>query len=210
MVHPQTVHEGTDTVKQIKLQNLNIAFETLTMKDTEAFNEFYVRLSDIVNSSLNLGEPISKVRIVKKVLQYLPERFRPKVVAIEEYQNMDSLAVEDLVGNLQTFETSHCSTKKGKDIALMSSKSVEDDSDVELDSKSDDLEFEAFFVKKLWKNMKNNLKKDFQNNKAPNKSKFVPKFDKDPVKGSSKPIQCFEYQGCDHTAAKCAKKKERK
>ena len=30
----QTVHEGTDTVKQTKLQNLTIAFETIGTKDS--------------------------------------------------------------------------------------------------------------------------------------------------------------------------------
>lgn len=142
----QTVHDGTDTVKQAKLQNLITAFETLRMKDTKTFDELYAKLSDIVKSSFNLGEPIAEVRIIKKILQSLPERFRPKVVVIEECQNLNTLTIEKLVGNLQTFDANHCSTKEAKDIALMSSKSVEDDSKVLSDCESDDAEFEAFFV----------------------------------------------------------------
>ena len=115
------------------------------MKYNETFDESYAKLSDIVNSSFNLGDPTSEVRIVKKILRSLLKRFRKKVVAIEEYQNLDSLTAEKLVGNFQTFEANHCSTKKAKDIALMSSKFAVDDS--ESDCESDDVEFKAFFVK---------------------------------------------------------------
>ena len=52
------------------------------MKVSETFDEFYAKLSHIVNSSFNLGEPISEAKAVKKTLRSLPERFRPKVVAI--------------------------------------------------------------------------------------------------------------------------------
>lgn len=105
----QTVHEGRYIVKQTKLQNLITTFESLRMKDFETLDEFDAKLSDIVNSSFNLGESICEVRILKKILRSLPKRFRPKVVGIKEYQNLNSLAVEKLVGNLKTFEANHCS-----------------------------------------------------------------------------------------------------
>lgn len=51
-------------------------------------------------------------------------------MAVEEYQDLDTLiTVEKLVGNLLTFTANHCSTKKAKAIALVSSKSAEDDSE---------------------------------------------------------------------------------
>ena len=53
----------------MKLQNLTTAFETLRMKVSKTFDEFYEKLSDIVNSSFNLGEPISEVRIVTSLVQ---------------------------------------------------------------------------------------------------------------------------------------------
>ena len=54
------------------------------MEDDEAFNEFYVKLKDIVNSTFNLGEQIPEPKIVRKVLRSLPERFHAKIIAIEE------------------------------------------------------------------------------------------------------------------------------
>ena len=50
----------------------------------EAFNEFHACLNDNVNSSFNLGEKMLNNRIVRKIMKSLPERFRSKVIAIEE------------------------------------------------------------------------------------------------------------------------------
>ena len=44
----QTVHEGTKAVKINKLQQLTSKFESIRMFDDESFNEFYVKLNDIV------------------------------------------------------------------------------------------------------------------------------------------------------------------
>ena len=116
--------------------------------------------------------------------------------------------MEELVGNLQTYEANHCQSNNGKEIALKSSKSVEDDS--KLDCDLDGAEFKKYFVRKfrkMWKNKK--AMKDSQNPEAPSKTKFGPKPEKNPSKGSSKPIQCYECQGHGHTAAKCANRKEK-
>jgi predicted SPOUT superfamily RNA methylase MTH1 len=51
----------------------------------------------------------------------LPEKFRPKVTAIEESKDLDVMIVEDLVGSLQTYELSLPQSKK-KNLALRSSR----------------------------------------------------------------------------------------
>ena len=100
----QTVHEGIDTVKQLKVQKLYTAFETIKMEDDETFNKFNSKLNAIVNDTFTLGEPVPENRIVKKILRSHPERFDAKVVAIEENKNLNTLKVDELIGNLQTFE----------------------------------------------------------------------------------------------------------
>ncbi|KAK0593585.1 hypothetical protein LWI29_009623 [Acer saccharum] len=47
----ETAHEGTDVVKDSKLQVLQTQFETIRMEDDECFNDFQVKLIDIVNQS---------------------------------------------------------------------------------------------------------------------------------------------------------------
>ena len=100
--------------------------------------------------------------------------------------------------------TNHCQSKNGKEIALKSFKSV--DSSSESDCDLDDVGFEKYFVKKfmkIWKHKKAN--KDSQKNKT----KYVPNSEKNPSKGSTKPIQRFECQGYGHITTKCANKKEK-
>ena len=98
------MHEGIDIVRQTKLQNLTTAFETIQMKDEDTFDECYAKLGRIVNSGFNLGEPIPDQKVVKKILRSLLERFQSNVIAIKEYTNLNELLVEQLIGNLQTFE----------------------------------------------------------------------------------------------------------
>lgn len=74
------------------------------MKDGEFFNEFYVNLNDILNSSFNLGEQISEAKILRKVMRSQPERFRPKVITIEKSRDVNAIKIEKLVGSLQTYE----------------------------------------------------------------------------------------------------------
>ena len=61
---------------------------------------------------------------MKKILRSLPKKFDVKVVAIEENKNLNVLKLEDLVGNLQTFEANLRTNNKSKSkgIALKASK----------------------------------------------------------------------------------------
>ena len=61
-----------------KLQRLTTSIEEIKMEEDELFDEFYVKLKDIVNSAFNLGETIFEPKIVKKVLRSLPERSMPR------------------------------------------------------------------------------------------------------------------------------------
>ena len=65
----QTTYEGTEAVKDSKLQRLTMSFEEIKMEDDESFDEFYAKLKDIVNSSFNLRETISEPKIVRNVLR---------------------------------------------------------------------------------------------------------------------------------------------
>ena len=83
-----------------KLQRLTTSFEEIKMEEDESFNEFYVKLKDIVNSAFNLGETIPKPKIVRKVLRSLPERFHAKSTAIEESKDINKNPLTELVRNL--------------------------------------------------------------------------------------------------------------
>ena len=62
------------------------------MEEDESFDEFYVKLKDIINSAFNLGKTIPQ-----------PERFHAKIMVIEESKDIDKIPLTELVGNLQTY-----------------------------------------------------------------------------------------------------------
>ena len=69
----QNTYEGTKVVKDSKLQRLTTSFEEIKMDEEEAFDEFYAKLKDMVNSTFNLGEKIPEPKIVRKILRSLPK-----------------------------------------------------------------------------------------------------------------------------------------
>ena len=70
------------------------------MSDDESFDEFYVKLNDIVNSVYNLGEIYDQSKTLRKILRSLTKDFRPKVTTITESKDVDYISVDELVGFL--------------------------------------------------------------------------------------------------------------
>lgn len=60
----EKTHDGSKNVKKSKLQMLTSRFEVIKMKEDEAFGEFCIQLSDILNSIRGLGEKVSEVKTV--------------------------------------------------------------------------------------------------------------------------------------------------
>ena len=178
------------------------------MSDDESFDEFYANLNDIVNSIYNLGEIYDQPKIVRKILR--TEDFRPKVTAITESKDMDSIPVDELVGSFQSNELDLPKTSKSKSMAL---KSVDD-----VDVGGFDDELSATKIAYLAMNFRNFLR---NNNRRPkDKNIFEPRnFRKNgptQVNNIEKPRekvgqslnnsmgpQCFECQGYGHMKSEC-------
>lgn len=159
-------HEGTKAIRNSKLQ-LNVSkFEEIRMKEDESFNEFYGKLTAIVNVSFSLGEKIPESKVVRKVLRSLPEWFRSKIIAIEENKNLDEIKIDKLVGSIQTYELIFTTSINDKSIAL---KTIKEEADSTSDDDSLEDEDMSLFVKKFknafrfkkgrnWKDQKGNKK----------------------------------------------------
>ena len=122
------------------------------MFDDECFDEFYTKLNDIVNSAYNLGEIYDQPKIVRKILRSLTENFRPKVTAITESKDVDSILVDELIGSLQSYELNLPKTNKSKSMAL---KSVDDVDGNEFDDELSSTEI-AYLAKNFRKFLRNN------------------------------------------------------
>ena len=143
-----------------KLQQLTSRFESIRMFDDESFDEFYAKLNDIVKSAYNLGEIYDQPKIVRKILRFLTEDFRPKVTAITESKDVDSIAIDELVGSLQSFELDLPKTSKSKSMAFKSVNGFND-------------ELSATKIAYLAKNFRNFLKNN--NRRARGKNNTEPR-----------------------------------
>ena len=146
----QTVHEGTKAIKINKLQQLTTRFESIETSDDESFDEFYAKLNDVVNFAYNLDEIYDQPKIVRKILRSLTENFRPKVTAITESKDLDSILIDELVGSLQSYELDLPKTNKSKSMAL---KSVDN-----VDGNGFDDELSSIEIAYLAKNFRNFLR----------------------------------------------------
>ena len=122
------------------------------MSYNESFDEFYAKFNDIVNSAYNLGEIYDQPKIVRKILRSLTEDFRPKVTAITENKDVDSIPVDELVGSLQSYELDLPKTNKSKSMVL---KSVNDVDGNGFDDKLSSIEI-AYLAKNFRNFLRNN------------------------------------------------------
>ena len=163
------------------------------MPDDEFFDEFYVKLNDIVNFAFNLGEVYDQPKIVRKILRSLIEDFRSKVTAIIESKDVDSIPINELVRSLQSYESDLPKSNKFKSMA------------------STEI---AYFVKNFRNFLRNNNRRARNRNNVDTKN--VKKNDtaknnnseksKDKVGQSSNSSlgqQCYGCQGYGHLQSKC-------
>ncbi|GAA0186577.1 hypothetical protein LIER_33865 [Lithospermum erythrorhizon] len=168
----------------------------------------------MTNEIFALEEPISSEKQVRKVLRSIPPRFESKVTAIEEARDLSVMWLDDLIGNLTTYEMKINSTEpaKKKGIALSVGYKEGDDEDLK--------ETMSLLAKNFNKIMKRFNKKSFAG--GDNSSGYDKRFDSGKrinklIGGSGingtqpqqnqqfqgKGIQCREYEGFRHIQVQC-------
>ncbi|XP_049350219.1 uncharacterized protein LOC125814820 [Solanum verrucosum] len=127
----QTAHEGTQRVKESKVDMLTTQYEKFIMKEGETIFEMNSRFTSITNELRGLGEPIPVYKQIRKILKVLPKSWESKVDAITKAKDLMTLPMDELIGNLQTYEMNKKQGitvkegKKEKSIALKISQSEE-------------------------------------------------------------------------------------
>lgn len=67
----QVAHEGTNEVKQARINTLNQEFVLIYMKHGETISNMQKRFTHLVNRLNALGKPVSNKIATNKVLRYL-------------------------------------------------------------------------------------------------------------------------------------------
>ena len=98
-------YEGTSQVRETKINMFVHQYELFKMQPDETIKEMFTRFTDITNNLKSLGKTYTNEEMVRKILRCLPKsKWGPKVTAIEEAQNLKTLALDDLLGKLLTHE----------------------------------------------------------------------------------------------------------
>ena len=138
------------------------------MEEDKSFNEFYAKLKDIVNSTFNLGETIPKLKIMRKVLRSLPERFHAKITAIEESKDIEKIPLTELVGNLQTNELGLTRIRKSSKSKGMALKAKSSDTDETSDDENSKMK--SYITRQFKKFIKNANAKGFDKDRRQSSS----------------------------------------
>ena len=144
------------------------------------------------------------------ILRSLTEDFRPKVTAITESKDMDSIPDDELLGFLQSYELDLPKTNKSKSMALML---VDDVDDNGFDDELSSIEI-AYLAKNFRKFLRNNNRRTrSKNNVEPKNSKKnettktnnTEKSKEKVSQSSSNSLgqQCFGCQGYSHVKSEC-------
>jgi len=135
-------YEGNEKVKDAKLQTYRLKFERLKMNEDETISKYFLRVEELVNAMKGLGEMFDDSLLVQKILRSLPDKFNPKVSAIEELNDLKTLSIDQLLGTLTAYEM-----RINKDKFSTRATSFKEDKNT--DSELDDIE--AKFVRRLKK-----------------------------------------------------------
>ncbi|CAM9000924.1 unnamed protein product [Rhodiola kirilowii] len=207
-----THFEGTDKVKQSRIQMLTSRFGELKMHEDESIKDFNARVCDIVNEASTLGEALPEEKVVQKILRSLPKRFAMKVTAIEEANNTKTMSWKEFIGNLCTYELQHQTVPKPKvkSVGLKAETVLDDES---TNGVSEELALLTKNFNKLLKKI--NRKGAGQNSLNQSKYQETRRVDFQPRErqsdqkengnsGRTKGIQCRECGGFGHIQAECA------
>lgn len=96
--------QGAERVKTTRVQTLKAEFEAMTMKDTDSFDDFYLKISGLVTNIRALGEEVAESYAVKKLLRAVPTKFLQIASTIEQFRNIEEMTVDEAIGSLKAHE----------------------------------------------------------------------------------------------------------
>lgn len=181
-------------MKKAKIQTFKSEFESLSTKETEALDDFCMRLNGLVTTIRALGEEIQEAYVVKKLLHAVPSKFLPIVSTIEQFGNLETMSMEEAVGSLKAHEErlKGQSDAGGGQLMLIA----------EEWSKREKDETKLLLTREEWLKRRGKSGTEWQtntNSRGRNNKDFVRG-----VRDKSK-IRCFNCLGYGHFAAECKK-----
>ncbi|XP_039141989.1 uncharacterized protein LOC120279192 [Dioscorea cayenensis subsp. rotundata] len=100
----KTMHMGAELIKEAKIHTLRSEFEGLRMREAETVDGFATKLTTIVNKIRALGDKVKEAYVIKKLLHAVPSKFIQIASTIEQFGNLQTMTVEEVIGSLKAHE----------------------------------------------------------------------------------------------------------
>jgi hypothetical protein len=100
----QSIRVGADKVKEVNAEKLRQEFDDVLFKPGKCVEEFVMCISTMANQLRSFVDDILDKKVVKKMLQSVPEHLEPVVISIETLLDLDTLLIEEVTGHLQAVE----------------------------------------------------------------------------------------------------------
>nr|XP_009618662.1 uncharacterized protein LOC104110811 [Nicotiana tomentosiformis] len=157
----KVTYEGTNKVKQTRINMLVHDYELFQMKEEESIEEMFARFRKIIGDVKAFGKPYSSGDQVRNFLRSLPTTWQTKVIALES-QNLDKLSYDELRGDLVAFEKTHLKkTRQEEKKKTVAFKTTTEGPENDIDDDSEALQEEIAMVSR---NM-NGLMRRYRNTK---------------------------------------------
>lgn len=85
-------------------QSLKAEFEILSMKESGTVDDFSAKINNIVSNIQTLGDTINEAYVVKKILWVVPSKFVQIASTIDQFVDLDTMTIENVVGRLKAHE----------------------------------------------------------------------------------------------------------
>ena len=89
----KSMRVGAERVKEANAQRLLREFENIAFKDGETVDDFAMHINALAADLRTSGESMEEIKVVKKMLRVLPDRYMQIAVSIETLLDLKTLTM---------------------------------------------------------------------------------------------------------------------
>ncbi|GJU70302.1 zf-CCHC domain-containing protein [Tanacetum coccineum] len=199
---------GDHLVRQVKDNKVDLfiqQYEQFTIPKEKSIDNGFARFNIIITSLKALDEGFSSKNYVRKFLRALHPKWRAKVTAIEESNDLTSLSLDELIRNLKVYEAiikKDSEMVKGKreqnrSLALKAKKESSDEDSSTSDSEDEEYVTAVRDFKKIFKRRERFVRQPHDERKSSQRNKDD--------KNDKSERKCFKCGDPNHLIEKCPK-----